>query len=145
MAITGYFLDQEWNYCEVLLGFEHLQGMNAWEKGDVQQSSAIERWLPFGSLLSTFFCCSRTFMAITGYFLDQEWNYCEVLLGFEHLQGSHTGAHLSQKVIQILQARKYPVIAMNAWEKGDVQQSSAIERWLPFGSLLSTFFLSDGF
>lgn len=42
-------------------------------------------------------------MAITGYFLDQEWNYCEVLLGFEHLQGSHTGAHLSQKVIQILQ------------------------------------------
>jgi len=41
-------------------------------------------------------------MAITGYFLDQEWNYCEVLLGFEHLLGSHTGAHLSETVIRIL-------------------------------------------
>ena len=42
-------------------------------------------------------------MAITGYFLDQEWNYREVLLGFEHLHGSHTGAHLSETVFQILQ------------------------------------------
>jgi hypothetical protein len=41
-------------------------------------------------------------MAITGYFLDQEWNYCEVLLGFEHLHGSHTGGNLSETVIQIL-------------------------------------------
>lgn len=41
-------------------------------------------------------------MAITGYFLDQEWNYCEVLLGFEHLLGSHTGTHLSETVIRIL-------------------------------------------
>ena len=42
-------------------------------------------------------------MAITGYFLDQEWNYREVLLGFEHLHGSHTGGNLSKTVIQILQ------------------------------------------
>lgn len=42
-------------------------------------------------------------MAITGYFLDHEWNYREVLLGFEHLHGSHTGGNLSKTVIRILQ------------------------------------------
>jgi len=42
-------------------------------------------------------------MAVTGYFLDKDCNYCEVLLGFEHHHGSHTGAYLSEIVIQILQ------------------------------------------
>jgi hypothetical protein len=41
-------------------------------------------------------------MAITGYFIDQDWNYCEVLLGFEPLHGSHTGENLSKTVIQLL-------------------------------------------
>ena len=63
--------------------------------------------LPKGSCLSIALDCwtspfSQAFMAITGYFLDKEWNYCEVLLGFEHLLGSHTGAHLSETVIRIL-------------------------------------------
>lgn len=44
----------------------------------------------------------QAFMAITGYFLDQDWNYCEVLLGFEHLYGSHTGENLSKTVLRIL-------------------------------------------
>lgn len=42
-------------------------------------------------------------MAITGYFLDQDWEYREVLLGFEPLHGSHTGVNLSMTVLQILQ------------------------------------------
>ena len=41
-------------------------------------------------------------MAVTGCFLDQDWNYCEVLLGFEHLHGSHTGENLSKTVTQLL-------------------------------------------
>lgn len=44
----------------------------------------------------------QAFMAITGYFLDQDWNYCEVLLGFKHLYGSHTGENLSKTVTQLL-------------------------------------------
>jgi hypothetical protein len=40
-------------------------------------------------------------MAITGYFIDKDWNYREVLLGFEHIQGSHTGANLSKVVLRI--------------------------------------------
>lgn len=42
-------------------------------------------------------------MAITGYFLDQDWNYCEVLLGFKPLYGSHTGENLSKTVLQLLE------------------------------------------
>jgi hypothetical protein len=42
-------------------------------------------------------------MAITGYFLDQEWEYREVLLGFEPISGTHSGANLGEVVIRILQ------------------------------------------
>jgi hypothetical protein len=45
-------------------------------------------------------------MAITGYFLDQDWQYQEVLLGFEPLSGSHTGVNLSDIVLKILQQHK---------------------------------------
>ncbi|KAI9036657.1 uncharacterized protein KD926_001611 [Aspergillus affinis] len=45
----------------------------------------------------------HAFMAITGYFLDQEWEYREVLLGFEPISGSHTGVNLGDIVLQILQ------------------------------------------
>ncbi|KAJ5267276.1 hypothetical protein N7478_010084 [Penicillium angulare] len=63
--------------------------------------------LPNGSRLSIALDCwtspfQQAFMAVTGYFLDQKWNYCEVLLGFEHLHGSHTGENLSKTVTQLL-------------------------------------------
>lgn len=64
--------------------------------------------LPAGSSLSIALDCwtspfSQVFIAVTGYFLDQDWNYCEVLLGFEPLDGPHSGARLSETVIKILQ------------------------------------------
>ncbi|KAJ5742543.1 uncharacterized protein N7511_011275, partial [Penicillium nucicola] len=64
--------------------------------------------LPSRSYLSIALGCwtspfGQAFLAITGYFLDQGLNYCKVLLGFEHMQGSHTGTHLSETVIRILQ------------------------------------------
>lgn len=34
-------------------------------------------------------------MAITGYFIDINWNYREFLLGFEPLEGTHSGENLS--------------------------------------------------
>ncbi|KGO69277.1 HAT dimerization [Penicillium italicum] len=43
------------------------------------------------------------FMATTGYFLDKEWEYREVLLGFEPLSGTHSGVNLGKIVLQILQ------------------------------------------
>lgn len=72
-----------------------------------QQKKVLER-LPDESRLSIALDCwtspfSQAFMAITGYFLDQDWEYCEVLLGFEPLYGSHAGSNLSVTVFQILQ------------------------------------------
>ncbi|KAJ5300184.1 hypothetical protein N7508_007427 [Penicillium antarcticum] len=77
--------------------------------GSTVKSSQKEilRRLPDRSRLSIALDCwtspfQQAFMAVTGYFLDQDWNYCEVLLGFEHLHGSHTGENLSKTVIQLL-------------------------------------------
>lgn len=45
----------------------------------------------------------QAFMAVTGYFLDEEWEYREVLLSFEPLSGTHSGANLGEVVTRILQ------------------------------------------
>lgn len=42
-------------------------------------------------------------MAVTGYFIDQEWNYRELLLGFEPLHGTSSGANLSSVLLELLQ------------------------------------------
>ena len=42
-------------------------------------------------------------MAITAYFLDRNWDYREVLLAFKPLSGTHSGANLSEIVVQTLQ------------------------------------------
>ncbi|OQD64947.1 hypothetical protein PENANT_c408G09914, partial [Penicillium antarcticum] len=39
----------------------------------------------------------------TGYFLDQEWNYREILLGFEPLHSSHIGTYLSIVLLNLLE------------------------------------------
>lgn len=64
--------------------------------------------LPLGAKLSIALDCwtspfQQAFMAISGYFLDQEWNYRELLLGFEPLEGSHTGRNLSLVLSEVLQ------------------------------------------
>ena len=46
---------------------------------------------------------SQAFMAVTGYFVDNDWEYRDVLPGFEPLHGSHTGSNLSSVVISILE------------------------------------------
>jgi hypothetical protein len=45
-------------------------------------------------------------MAITVYFIDKDWNYREMLLGFEPLHGPHTGSNLSDVLHQLLKDRK---------------------------------------
>lgn len=64
--------------------------------------------LPSNAKLSIALDCwtspfRQAFMAVTGYFIDQEWNYREILLGFEPLQGSHTGANLGAVLFELLQ------------------------------------------
>ena len=64
--------------------------------------------LPSNAKLSIALDCwtspfRQAFMAVTGYFIDQEWNYREILLGFEPLQGSHTGVNLGAVLFELLQ------------------------------------------
>jgi hypothetical protein len=71
------------------------------------QKSILQK-LPSGAKLSLALDCwtspfRQAFMAITGYFLDEDWEYHEILLGFEHLHGSHSGANLSEVLLQLLQ------------------------------------------
>ncbi|KAJ5274015.1 hypothetical protein N7478_009140 [Penicillium angulare] len=45
---------------------------------------------------------SQAFMAITGYFIDADWVYREVFLGFKPVSGSHTGDKLSGILLETL-------------------------------------------
>lgn len=63
--------------------------------------------LPEDAKLSVSLDCwtspfQQAFMAITGYFLDQNWEYREVLLGFEPLEGTHSGDNLASVLSAIL-------------------------------------------
>ena len=40
-------------------------------------------------------------MAITGYFIDRDWNYRELLLGFEPLDRAYSSINLSEVLIEI--------------------------------------------
>jgi hypothetical protein len=64
--------------------------------------------LPKDSKLSIALDCwtspfQQAFMAITGYFLDRDWNYREILLGFEPIHGTHAGANLSAVLLERLE------------------------------------------
>jgi hypothetical protein len=41
-------------------------------------------------------------MAITGYFIDDDWQYREVLLGFKPAPGSHIGENLCAILLDVL-------------------------------------------
>ena len=67
--------------------------------------------LPEGAKISIALDCwtspfTQAFMAITGYFIDKDWQYREVLLGFEPLHGTHSGTNLSSVVLDILLQHK---------------------------------------
>ncbi|KAJ9482200.1 hypothetical protein VN97_g11237 [Penicillium thymicola] len=71
-----------------------------------QQQSTLEM-LPANSKISIALDCwtspfGQAFMAITGYFIDMNWVYREVLLGFKPLYGAHTGANMSGILLETL-------------------------------------------
>jgi hypothetical protein len=88
-----------------ILSFPCGQTIQRWlEKATISQQRAILDTLPPTSKLSLSLDCwtspfQQAFIAITGYFLDESWEYREVLLGFEPLLGTHSGENLA-KVVQ---------------------------------------------
>lgn len=66
---------------------------------DAKISIALDCWTsPF----------QQAFIAVTSYFIDQDWNYREVLLGFEPLHGAHSGTNLSTILLELFQ--QYQII-----------------------------------
>lgn len=75
----------------------------------IQQESQLQD-LPEDAKVSLALDCwtspfQQAFMAITVYFIDKDWNYREMLLGFEPLHGPHTGNNLSDVLHQLLKER----------------------------------------
>jgi hypothetical protein len=89
-----------------------------------EQQQGILRTLPTDAKLSIALDCwtspfTQAFMAISGYFIDEDWRYREVLLGFEPLHGAHSGANLSVVLLDVLQKheiqdRVYAITTDNA-------------------------------
>jgi hypothetical protein len=64
---------------------------------DAKISIALDCWTsPF----------QQAFMAVTSYFIDIDWNYQEILLGFEPLHGTHSGINLSAVLLGLLEQYK---------------------------------------
>lgn len=42
-------------------------------------------------------------MAVTGHFIDADWNYREILLGFKPLHGTHSSTNPSAVLLDLLQ------------------------------------------
>jgi hypothetical protein len=72
-----------------------------------KQQILLQKLPPNGKLSIALDCWTspfnQAFIAITGYFIDQEWNYREILLGFEPLHGTHNGSNLGSTLFEILQ------------------------------------------
>ena len=73
-----------------------------------ERQQSLLQTLPEDGKLSIALDCwtspfRQAFMAVTGYFIDQDWNYREILLGFEPVHGSHTGINLGAVLFPLLQ------------------------------------------
>jgi hypothetical protein len=45
----------------------------------------------------------RSFLAVTGYYITPDFEYKDVLLGFDHISGAHTGIRLADTTLDVLQ------------------------------------------
>jgi len=43
------------------------------------------------------------YIAITGHWIDEQWNLHEALLDFRHVQGHHNGEHLAEELFEVLE------------------------------------------
>jgi hypothetical protein len=100
--------------------------------------------LPTGSKISIALYCwtspfSQSFIAITGYFIDTDWVYREVLLGFKPVYGTHSGSNLSRILLETLlehklEARVFGLTADNASNNKTLTES--LQQALPDGAIL---------
>lgn len=73
-------------------------------------SLALDGWSPHDM---------SSYMAIIAYFIDAEWKYHEVVIGFEYIEGKHTGERLADVLTKVvreygIEHRIYAIISDNA-------------------------------
>jgi hypothetical protein len=69
-----------------------------------------------------------SFLAITAYYITSDWKWREVLIGFEHLKGEHTGSAMADIVVNILHrfklaGRLYCITTDNAASNGTLRRN----------------------
>jgi hypothetical protein len=72
----------------------------------IERQQSLLQTLPKDAKISIALDCwtspfQQAFMAVTGYFIDNDWNYREILLGFLLLHGTHSSANLSTYVVEL--------------------------------------------
>lgn len=98
-SLCVYFRNSMYSACVILLNIHSClllsqSDHSLFNDRSSKLSIALDCWTsPF----------QQAFMAITGYFIDKDWQYREILLGFEPLHERHTGANLSAVLLDILQ------------------------------------------
>ena len=90
-------------------------------RGDNKVSLALDTWTSPNKL---------SFLAITAYVVNSEWEYQEHLIGFEHISGAHDGENLAQITMKVLQDfqiedRLFAITADNASNNGTLQKDLA--------------------
>jgi hypothetical protein len=70
----------------------------------------------------------KSFLAITAYYITADWKWREVLIGFEHLKGSHTGEAMAEIVLAVLERYKitnrlYCITSDNAAPNGKMRRA----------------------
>lgn len=78
------------------------------EDAVIERQRGVLQKLPTDGKLSVALDCwtspfQQAFIAVTAYFLDNNWNYREILLGFQPLHGTHSGVNLSAILLELLQ------------------------------------------
>jgi hypothetical protein len=69
----------------------------------------------------------KSFLAVTAYYITADWKWKEVLIGFEHIKGNHTGSTMAQTVHRILDQfeltdRLYCITTDNASNNGKMRK-----------------------
>ena len=84
------------------------------------------------------------FMAITGYFIDVNWRYREVLLGFEHLQGTYMGESLAS-VLEGILTRHNISDRILAIMMDNASNNNTLTKYLQHALGLGSFYAKHGY
>ena len=76
------------------------------ELAESSQYTTMESFPEHGKISIALDCWTspdkKSFIAIIGYFITEDFHYYEILLGFVPLSGAHTGEQLAKVILDVL-------------------------------------------